>query len=151
MSSARKTSLRSFPTITPSMYVLHTLSHNMRAQLNCQKFVSSIQHWEKIIHTSPAQSVFELQQALVVNKEFSMGGEDPGPSTTDMTTASAGDLSNLLMMYRLVEVLAITSGKMGRKLVPRHSRIPGLSDPKKFKVVHFNSSELLRVGHLASI
>lgn len=108
--------------------------------MNCQKFGCSIQHWEKLIRTSAEKSAFELQQVLVVNKEFSMGGKGTVPLTdvTDMTTASAGDLSNLLMMYRLIEVLAIASGKTDRGLVPRHQRIPGLSDPK-FKVVLFNS------------
>jgi len=118
--------------------------------MNCQKFVVSVERWEKGGCTSLAQAMFELQWALGVNKEFSMGGTGPLSDATDMTTASAGDLSNLLVMYCLVEVLAIASGKSSRGLVPRHNQIPGLSDPK-FKVVLFNSLGLVRVCHLASI
>jgi len=108
--------------------------------MNCQKNWSSIQHWEKIICTSLEKSVFKLQQVLVVNKEFAMGGKGTVPLTdvTDMTIALAGDLSNLLMMYQLIEVLAIALGKTDRALVPQHKQIPGLGSPK-FRVVLFNS------------
>lgn len=135
-SSGWKTCPKSFPTETPSTYVFHALSHNMRAQMMCQQFARSVEDCEKWIRTSPSQSMFALQQVLVVNEEFAMTptGTEPLTNLTDMTPGSAGDLCNLLMLYRLVEVMAITSGKTSRERVPRHYRFPGLSDPK-FKVL----------------
>lgn len=88
-----------------------------------------------MIDNSAARTVFELKEALLMNRS-SAEAETHTVSATDLTGPSAGTISNLVMMYRLVEILAIASGRTDRGLVPRHKRIPGLSNPR-FKVGPF--------------
>jgi hypothetical protein len=78
--------------------------------------------------------MFDLQEALIMRQR--LNEEDGTVPTTELTAATRVTLSNLVMLYRLVEILAFALVRTNRGLVPHHRRIPRLGNPQ-FKVVFF--------------